>query len=249
MKILVKSLKEDETIWRLSNSAGLLQENSLYIGIGFSRFPRERKVSKCAAVIHDARGSKVSWKVFATLQERTITEQWFKTLLRQIRDVVEQEKPSRLVFYRTGTLYLSERRIIQDVIDHLSWLSSIKVSFVSILDGSNHRFYTYHRERNKYGNIPSGYAVIKNKNEAFLSTSNYDERKLRHGTVVPVRLKLELGTDRIIDIVKEYHDQTYVYWLAPFTTTKTPLVLTVADKFAELTREGVSAENFFYLDL
>ncbi len=249
LKILVKSLKEGETIWRLSNSAGLSQESSLYIGIGFSRFPREKKVSKCAAVIHDSRGSKISWKIFATPQERMITTQWFKALLRNIRDVIEQEKPSRLVFYRTGTLYPRERQIIQDVIENFPWLSSIKISFVSILDGSNHRFYTYHKGRNKYGNIPSGYALIKDEKEAFLSTSNYDDRELKHGTVVPVRLKLEFGSDKITDIVKEYHDQTYVYWLAPLTTTKTPLVITVADKFAELTREGVSVENFFYLDL
>lgn len=249
LKILVKSLKEGETIWRLSNAAGLLQERSLYVGIGFSRFPREKKVSKCAAVLHDARGSKVSWKVFATPQDRTITQQWFKTLLRRIQNFIEQENPTRLVFYRTGTLFEGEKEIIQEVINSFSWLSETKVSFVSILDGSNYRLYTYDRGSNKYGNLPAGYAVIVNDSEALLSTSNYDERKLRQGTIVPVRLKLELGNDDILDIVKEYHDQTYVYWLAPFTTSKTPSVTTIANKFAELTREGVSAENFFYLDL
>ena len=88
-----------------------------------------------------------------------------------------------------------------------------------------------------------------NNREAFLSTSNYDERDLKQGTVIPVRLKLEIGDDNIIDILKEYHDLTYLNWLAPETTAKHPLVVRIAERFAELTREGIPTESMFYLDL
>ena len=83
----------------------------------------------------------------------------------------------------------------------------------------------------------------------FFSTSNYDSRGLRQGTVMPVRIKNELGDDLITNILMEYHDLTYLNWQTPFTTAKHPLVVTIANRFAELTREGVPTENTFYLDL
>jgi argonaute-like protein implicated in RNA metabolism and viral defense len=107
----------------------------------------------------------------------------------------------------------------------------------------------YDTRRKAYHNIPAGCGIILNEKEAFLSTSNYDARDLKQGTVVPVRLKIEIGNEKIVEILQEYHDLTYLNWLAPLTTAKHPLVITIAERFAELTREGVSAENLFYLDL
>ncbi|HJH27796.1 MAG TPA: hypothetical protein C5S37_13775 [Methanophagales archaeon] len=92
LKLVIKILKEGEAIWILANSAGLSKEKTLFIGIGFSRYPRVGKISKCAAVLHDSHGDRVSWRVFSTLQERTITKQWFNTLLLRIRDIVEKRK-------------------------------------------------------------------------------------------------------------------------------------------------------------
>jgi hypothetical protein len=249
MKVLIKVLREGESIWNLCNAAGLLQENTLYVGIGFSRYPRERKVSKCAAVLHSARGERVSWKVFATLQERTISKQWFDTLLRRVRKIIENEKPSRLVFYRNGQMSPRESDAIRSSLQGFDWLSGIKTNFVSVIDSSNHRFYLYDIDRDRYQNLPAGYAVLLDDKQGFLSSSNYDERELRQGTVIPVCLKLEIGNEEIVDLLKEYHDLTYLNWQAPATTAKHPLVLTVADRFAELTREGVSSESMFYLDL
>ncbi|RLF98047.1 hypothetical protein DRN58_07715 [Thermococci archaeon] len=246
LKFLIKTLEEDEAIWTLANAAGLLKEKTLFIGISFSRYPRERRVSKCAAVLHDSHGNKISWKVFSTPQERTITKQWFDALLFRIRDIVEKENPTRLLFYRTGTMHSIELDAIKNSIKSCSWLAQIKISFVSILDGKTCRFYLYDEE---YKNIPPGYGFIMNNREAFLSTSNYDERDLKQGTVIPVRLKLEIGDDNIIDILKEYHDLTYLNWLAPETTAKHPLVVRIAERFAELTREGIPTESMFYLDL
>jgi len=247
LKILIKTLKEGEAIWTLANSAGLSKEKTLFVGIGFSRYPREGRVSKCAVVLHDSHGNKISWKVFSTLQERTITQQWFDTLLFRIRDIVEKENPTRLLFYRTGTMYPVELDAVERSIDKCNWLASIKkISFVSILDVSNFRFCSFEEE---YKNIPTGYGIIVNDREAFSFTSNYDERTLKQGTVIPVRLKLDIGNDDIIDILKEYHDLTYLNWLAPETTAKHPLVVRIAERFAELTREGVPTESMFYLDL
>jgi hypothetical protein len=249
MEILIKVLREGESIWNLSATAGLSNEKTLFVGIGFSRYPRERKVSKCAAVLHSAHGDRVSWEVFATLQERTISKQWFDNLLRRIRGIVEKEKPSRLLFYRTGKMFPQESEAVKSSLTNCHWLSSIKVSFVSIMDGRNYRFYLYDRKRDRYRNLPAGYAIVVDDQEAFLSSSNYDERELRHGTVIPVRLKLEIGDETITDLLKEYHDLTYLNWQAPTTTAKHPFVVTVADRFAELTREGIPAESMFYLDI
>lgn len=249
MKILIKVLREGESVWNLSAAAGLSREKTLFVGIGFSRYPRERRVSKCAAVMHSAHGDRVSWKVFATPKERTISKQWFDNLLRRIRSIVERERPSRLLFYRTGRMFPQELGAIKNSLVNCSWLCSIKVSFVSIMDGRNHRFYLYDTKRDTYQNLPAGYAVVVDDQEAFLSSSNYDERELRQGTVIPVRLRLEIGDEAITDLLTEYHDLTYLNWQAPTTTAKHPLVIAIADKFAELTREGVPAEGMFYLDV
>jgi hypothetical protein len=245
LKILIKSLRLGEAIWTLSNNAGLLPKRTLYVGVGFSASPREGKVSKCATVLHDSRGNKVSWKVFATVQTRTVTKQWFDTLLHHIRDIVESEKPERLIFYRTGSMFPVELDAINLSLAGCAWIKPMQTCFVSILDGDNHRFFL----AGNYKNLPAGYAVVKNATEGLISSSNYDDRDLKQGTVVPVRLKLEIGNDSIVDILKEYHDLTYLNWLAPYTTSKHPLLLTIAEKFAELTRENISSENMFYLDL
>lgn len=246
LKLLIKTLKEGEAIWRLANSAGLSKEKTLFIGIGFSRYPRVGRVSKCAAVLHDSHGNRVSWRVFSTPQERTITEQWFDTLLLRIRDIVEKEKPSKLVFYRTGTMYSTELGAVRSSLEECDWLNLIKISFISILDGNNRRIYM---DDNAYRNVPPGYALIINEKEGILSTSNYDAQDMKQGTVVPIHLKIEVGDENIIDVLKEYHDQTYLNWRAPETTAKHPLVVKIAERFAELSREGVSTESMFYLDL
>jgi hypothetical protein len=246
LKLLIKMLKEGEAIWLLANSAGLSKDETLFIGIGFSRYPRVGKVSKCAAVLHDSHGHRVSWRVFATPQERTITKQWFDTLLLRIRDIVEKENPSKLVFYRTGTMYSIELDAVGTSLKECDWLGSIKPSFISILDGTNRRIYM---DNDAYKNVPPGYALIINEKEGILSTSNYDAHDLKQGTVVPIHLKIEVGDENIIDVLKEYHDQTYLNWRAPETTAKHPLVIKIAERFADLSREGVSIESMFYLDL
>ncbi|MFA5295450.1 MAG: Piwi domain-containing protein [Methanoregulaceae archaeon] len=247
MNIFIKSLKTNEAVWTLANAAGLSTENTLFVGIGFSQYPQEGKISKCATIMHDSHGAKITWKVFATPQQgRTIDVIWFETLLNRTHDIVDSEKPTRIVFYRTGSFYQKEMTAIHTAIKRCQWLSLIKVSFVSILDAPNCRFF---KRNDKKCNLPAGYGLIINDKEAFLSTSNYDNRELRQGTVIPVRIKLELGDDTITDILKEYHDLTYLNWQAPITTAKHPLIVTIADRFAELTREGVPAENMFYLDL
>jgi hypothetical protein len=247
LQILIKSLKHGEAVWTLASSAGLLKENTLYVGLGFSQQVQEGKISKCATVMHDSHGAKISWKVFATPhQGRTLDAFWFETMLHRTYDIIEKEKPTRIMFYRTGTLFPIERSAIETAMIKCPWLNSIKLSFVSILDGSNCRFF---KTNGKKINLPAGYGIIINEDEAFLSTSNYDNRELRQGTVVPVKIKLEFGNDAITDILKEYHDLTYLNWQAPITTAKHPLVVMIADRFAELTREGVPTENTFYLDL
>lgn len=245
LKILIKSLKLGEAIWTLSDNAGLLPAKTLYVGIGYSAFAREGKVSKCAAVLHDSKGNKVSWKVFATIQSRTIIKPWFDNLLLKIQDIVDREKPERLVFYRTGAMFPTELDAINASLATCQWIKSIKFSFISILDGSNNRFFL----TNNFKNIPAGYSIILNDSEGFLSSSNYDDRELRQGTIVPVKLKLEIGQDTIVDVLKEYHDLTYLNWPAPYTTAKHPLLITIAERFSELTRENIPAENMFYLDL
>jgi argonaute-like protein implicated in RNA metabolism and viral defense len=116
------------------------------------------------------------------------------------------------------------------------------------MDIGNFRFYLYDQAERKARNLPAGYGIIMNQEEAFLSTSNYDDRELRQGTVIPIQLRREIGDDDILDLLKEYHDLTYLNWPAPTTTGKYPLVVTIAERFAELMRENISAESLLYLD-
>lgn len=248
LKILIKSLKKGEAIWTLAHPAGLVKKKTLILGIGFSRFPREGRVSKCAAVMHDSYGNKITWDVYAApALERTITKQWFDLLLQKVYDeYFEQERPERILIYRTGMLYQTESEIINNSIREASWLNDIEFAFVSVLDSSSFRFC---RLQNGYKNVPPGYGIVLNDSEGMISTSNHDDRELRQGTVVPVQLKIELGKDEIVNIMTEYHDLTYLYWLAPQTTAKQPLVLKIAQKFSERTRDNIPTDSLFYLDL
>lgn len=249
LQLLIKSLKKGESIWNLVNSAGLSSEDTLFIGIGFSRDSQQKRVSKCATVLHDSHGHRVYHEIFPTItpEERTINKQWFDLILKKIQDVIDKEKPTRLVFYRKGKMDLVELDAVISSINSHTWLSTMKFTFVSIMDMNQRRFYIYEQYRSR--NLPPGYAIIINDKEAFLSTSNYDDRQLRQGTVVPIQLKLEIGSDDIVDIVKEYHDLTYLSWQAPNTTSKYPLVVSIADKFAELAKGNVPTNSMFYLDL
>ena len=186
----------------------------------------------------DARppGDRILWKVFATPQERTITKQWFNTLLYRIRDIVERERPTRVVFYRTETFHDVEAREIDGSLSNCHWIKELKTTFVSILDGTDYRFCLSGSECK---NIPAGYCAVINSREAYLSTSNYDRRELNIGTVIPMKLRVEIEEDDILDIVKEYHDLTYLNWHSPITTPKLPFVVKISDRFAELSREGV----------
>ena len=249
LQILIKSLKPGEAIWHLNNAAGLLDQKTFFVGIGFSRNPWQKKVSKCAAVLHDAFGGKVSWQIFSTPDERTITKAWFDTLLHKIKDAVEQERPARLVFYRKGEMAETELEAVQASLENFTWTQPINCTFISVLDVGNFRFYVYDQDEKRAKNLPAGYGIIINRREAFLSTSNYDDRALMQGTIIPIRLRLEIGDDDILDILKEYHDLTYLNWPAPRTTGKYPLVLTIAERFAELIRENISDESLIYLDL
>jgi hypothetical protein len=247
LQLLIKSLNKGECVWRLASAAGLSKEKVLYIGIGFSRTPGIRRVGKCAAVMHDAHGSGVTWNIFSTpMVERTITKQWFDAVLFRIRDIVQKENPERVTFYRHGTMYPVETEAIETSLREGTWLSSTKVTFVSVVDEGRRRFYVDNWKRS---NLPPGTAFVLNEKEALLSTSNYDGRELMQGTVIPIRLVKELGEEDMISVLKEYHDQTYLSWAAPKTTSKYPLVLTIANKFAQSTREDIPLESMFYLDM
>jgi argonaute-like protein implicated in RNA metabolism and viral defense len=227
----------------------LNKEKSLIVGFGFSRFPRIGKVSKCAAVAHDSFGNKISWDVFVTpTVERTINKDWFDRFLEKIRDFVDMENPTRLLLYRTGKLYNVEKEAIQKSIAEKDWLNDVKFTFVSVLDHGDFRICMNNSE---YKNVPTGYGIIFNNKEAILATSNFDSRELKHGTVIPLHLIVDFGEDDIVDILKEYHDLTYLNWLAPDTTAKHPLVIELASRLASLTREGVPTDKdtMSYLDL
>ncbi|MCK4444881.1 MAG: hypothetical protein KAW09_10070, partial [Thermoplasmata archaeon] len=247
LQLLIKSLNRGECVWRLASAAGLSKEKVLYTGIGFSRTPGIRRVGKCAAVMHDAHGSGVTWSIFATpMVERTIIKQWFDTVLFRIRDIVQKENPERVTFYRHGSMYPIEAEAIETSIRDCSWLSSTRVTFVSVIDEGRRRFYIDNWKRS---NLPPGTAFVLNEKEALLSTSNYDGRELMQGTVIPIRLVKEFGEEDMVSVLKEYHDQTYLSWAAPKTTSKYPLVLTIANRFAQLTRENIPLESMFYLDM
>jgi hypothetical protein len=249
LQLFIKSLRNSEEVpWILSRPSDG-KGKTVYVGFGFSREPATGKEANSFFAVCDSVGKMVIQKTIGIpFKGRYIDIAWLTDFFDAVRSELEKlsiPKFERLVVYRTGTMYDSEREALHE------WLSSnksdgywedVSLDFISVKPTLKRIF--------KFGettsNPETGICLILNQNEALLSTSSIHERKLSQGTVIPVHIvkENETGTD-ILDIVKEYCDRTYLNWMAPITGCKWPLELHIANNLAEIAR--YTTREFAYI--
>jgi len=251
LQLFIKSLRNKEEVpWILSRPSDG-KGKTVYIGFGFSREPTTGKEANSFFAVCDSVGKAVIQKTIGIpFKGRYIDAAWLTDFFDAVRCELEKlsiPRFERLVVYRTGTMYADERKALDE------WLSSQKtdsfwedvlLDFISVKPTLKRIF--------KFGEIPSnpdaGICLILNQNEALLSTSSIHERKLSQGTVIPVHIVKETKTTtEIHDIVKEYHDRTYLNWMAPITGCKWPLELHIANNLAEIARYTVREFSYIYV--
>jgi hypothetical protein len=251
LQLFIKSLKDKEEVpWILARPSDG-KGKTVYIGFGFSREPTTKKEANSFFAVCDSVGKAVIQKTIGIpFKGRYIDSAWLTDFFDSVRNELEKLSISRferLVVYRTGTMYANERKALDE------WLSSQKTDsywgnvlfdFISVKPTLKRIF--------KFGettsNPETGICLILNQNEALLNTSSIHERKLSQGTVIPVHIVKETKTaTEIHDIVKEYHDRTYLNWMAPITGCKWPLELHIANNLAEIARYTTREFSYIYV--
>ncbi len=245
LNLYLKRLEQKESAWTLLSPAGGSEKTS-FVAIAFSRRLEPRRGGKGVAVLHDAMGRGLNWNMVMTPGERTITEAWFNTVLDQVQPLLEGEPFERLVLYRAGHLYPAEVQAIKKSLDGKLKSRKIRIDFVAVMN-EHRRFFV--RTDGALWNPPPGTAIFWSNEEVLLSESGFAERGIWRGTVVPVGLKRVLGSTDMSQIAAEYHDLTHLSWSAPYTTWKHPLVMKIAERLAEASREGVPASAIRFLPL
>jgi len=241
IQIYSKVLREGEAIWVLEKPADG-REVTTYVGLGFSQKPLEGKRANSFAALCDARGLQLKWKAIGVpFEGRYITQKWFEGVLRFLEENIG-EKTKRVVIFRRGDTYPSEVQIMQSSIENSGFWCNFDVNFVSVKDEIK-RLYSKN-EDGSVENPPSGIFIVLNDTEALCYSSLHQSLELRQGTVVPVKLKLEIGKTSPVDMMKEYYDLCYLNWSAPITISKYPFVLNIANEIAEMVKE-VPDENIF----
>ncbi len=239
IQIYSKLLKEGEALWVLESPADG-KERSMYVGLGFSQKPLEGKKANSFAALCDARGLQLKWKAIgAPFQGKYITQPWFESLLMYIKENLD-DRIDRIVIYRRGDTYTSEVEVMHSVITKSEFWSKKDMNFISVKDDIR-RLYL---KDEKISNVPLGLFVILNDKEVLCYNSYQQSIELKQGTIIPVKLKLEMGSTPIVDIVREYYDLCYLNWSSPITTSKYPLILNIANTIADMVKE-LPDENIF----
>ncbi len=244
IQIYSKHLNEGEALWVLENPADD-KERSIYVGLGFSQKPLEGKKANSFAALCDARGLQLKWKpIGMPFQGKYITEPWFDGLLMYIRENLS-DIINRIVIYRRGDTHFREIETMSSAINKSKFWSKIDVNFISVKDDIR-RLYI---KGENITNVPLGLFVILSDNEALCYNSIHQSVELKQGTVIPVRVKLEIGNTPILDMIKEYYDLCYLNWSSPITISKYPLILNIANKIADTVKELPDEIIFNWLPL
>jgi len=239
-----KLLKKGEAVWLLDKPADDVNE-TVYVGLGFSRSPKDRREANSFAALCDARGLALEWKpVGVPFQGKYITKDWFEQFIETF--LLDNLTPNtkRIVIYRRGITYPSEIENIEEILQEKEGLQEYQLEFVSAVDDMR-RLYAI--EDGSIKNPESGIFLILNENEAlgYISLQKYIE--LKQGTFIPVRIIKNIGTSSIEKTIKEYYDLCCLNWSAPITLSKFPFILNIANKMAEMVKENPEPEIYKWL--
>jgi hypothetical protein len=246
IQIYSKILKEGEAIWVLDKPADD-REETMYVGLGFSQKPLEGRKANSFAALCDARGLQMKWKAIGVpFQERYITETWFDGLLAFLSENIG-ERARRIVVYRKGDTYENEVKVMSTCLDRSGFWKSRNLNFISVCSEMRR---VYSKVNGTVENPRAGMFGIVSDSEAICCSSLSQSTELKQGTVIPIRLKKEIGRDSSIeDLVKEYYDLCYLNWSAPITISKFPVILNIANNIAEMVKEVPNEIIFKWLPL
>ena len=251
LQLFIKSLKNmGEVPWILSRPSDG-KGKTVYVGFGFSREPLTGREANSFFAVCDSLGKLVVQRtVGIPFKSRYIDIAWITDFFREIRTEMEKifiTNFERIVVYRHGTMYDEEKNALFEWLDSKKnddYWSGVNVDFISVKPTFKRIF----KSGENYSNPEAGICVILNENEALFSTSSIHERTLTQGTVIPVHIVKETKTaTKIQDIVKEYHDRSYLNWMAPVTGSKWPLELHIANNLAEIARFTRREFSYIYV--
>ena len=244
IQLYSKLLGKGEAIWLLDKPADDANE-TVYVGLGFSRSPKDKREANSFAALCDAKGLTLEWKpVGVPFQGKYITKDWFEQFIETF--LLDNLTPNtrRIVIYRRGITYPSEIENIEEVLQEKKNLQNYRFELVSVVDDMR-RLYAI--EDGSIKNPESGIFLILNKNEAlgYISLQRYIE--LKQGTSIPVRIIKYIGKSDMEKTIKEYYDLCCLNWSAPITLSKFPFILNIANKMAEMVKENPEPEIYKWL--
>lgn len=244
IQLYSKLLGKGEAIWLLDKPADDVNE-TVYVGLGFSRSPKDKREANSFAALCDAKGLTLEWKpVGVPFQGKYITKDWFEQFIETF--LLDNLTPNtrRIVIYRRGITYPSEIENIKEVLQEKKNLQNYRFELVSVVDDMR-RLYAI--DDGSIKNPESGIFLILNKNEAlgYISLQRYIE--LKQGTSIPVRIIKYIGKSDMEKTIKEYYDLCCLNWSAPITLSKFPFILNIANKMAEMVKENPELEIYKWL--
>jgi len=98
-------------------------------------------------------------------------------------------------------------------------------------------------------NPPLGVFIVLNDKEVLCYGSFHQSIEFKQGTIIPIRLRIEIGRTPVKNAIKEYYDLCYLNWSAPITISKYPFILNIASKIAEMVKELPDEVIFRWLPL
>ncbi|MHA1505875.1 MAG: Piwi domain-containing protein [Candidatus Asgardarchaeia archaeon] len=244
IQLYSKLLEKGEAIWLLDKPADDVNE-TVYVGLGFSRSPKDKREANSFAALCDARGLTLEWRpVGVPFQGKYITKDWFEQFIETF--LLDNLTPNtrRVVIYRREITQPKEIENIKEVLREKKNLQNYQFEVVSVVDDMR-RLYSF--EDGNIKNPESGIFLILNENEAlgYISLQRYIE--LKQGTFIPVRIAKYIGKSDMDKTIKEYYDLRCLNWSAPITLSKFPFVLNIANKMAEMVKENPESEIYKWL--
>jgi argonaute-like protein implicated in RNA metabolism and viral defense len=227
--VFLKSLGEGEIPWHLKEA--LPTQRTLYVGVGYSRYPsKDQEQTSFASITRDD-GLQPRWEPldFPLSPERYFDSVNAEELIGFLSNQVARD-PSieRVVVLRHGDVYPAELEAFQEAYEQEErhW----DFDFVGLTDTHLRLF-----ERDPEPTNPeSGLIYVPDEDRCLLSMSSLPGDTIPEGSVQLLEATRAVGETPIEDIGREIYDQAFLNWGSPAKPPKDPLPVDLAEKMARL---------------
>lgn len=229
LQVFLKSLEEDEIPWHLSKA--LPQRRTLYVGVGYSRYPQTDQEHTSFASITRDDGLQPRWEPldFPMSPERYFDEVNADNLIEFLSNKVAHD-PSiqRVAVLRHGDVYPAEIDAFTEAYEQEArrW----DFDFIGLTETRLRLF-----ERDPEPTNPeAGLLYVPAEDRCLLSMSTLPGDTVPEGSVRLLEARRALGQTPIEDIGREIYDQAFLNWGSPAKPPKDPLPVDLAEKMARL---------------